>query len=201
MRGFSLRQLPTRPASTFNPLVEAWLDSLPPPAVKPSRRELRQWRLRNVDSLGRDFFLTSILTRSISFALATAVTAIVLSIVVGKSGPLHALDRLLPALVVCPLTALWDVAEFITACFLRYNGIRDRGIPPDIHVWVDVALFLGVATATGLLLVDIIIGICDYGPHFDPLAEEIASACLLVFLMIIHSFLLFFFMEMISARL
>ncbi|GAB1314773.1 hypothetical protein MFIFM68171_04983 [Madurella fahalii] len=193
MRGFSLRQLPTRPAPTFNPVIEAWLDSLPPPAAKPSRKELRQWRLRNVDGLGKDFFITSILIRSISFVLATAVAGIVLSIVVGESGPQHALERLLPALIVCPITALWGVAEFITACFLRYSGIRNKGIPPDIHVWVDVALFLGVATATGLLLVDIIIGICDYGAYFDPLAEEIASACLLVFLMIVHSFLLFFY--------
>lgn len=48
---------------------------------------------------------------------------------------------------------------------------------------MDVALFLGIATATGVLLVDVIIGLGEYGAGFDMVIEEITSVCLLVFLM------------------
>jgi hypothetical protein len=76
------------------------------------------------------------------------------------------------------VVALWNTAELVVAS-LR----RDGGIPPKLHIGVDGALFLGVATATGTLLVDIICGISDFGSLFTTAGEEIASICLLIIMM------------------
>ena len=59
----------------------------------------------------------------------------------------------------------------------------DGGIPPNIHVVVDGVLFLGVAVATGTLLIDVICGITDFRAVFDTAGEEIASVCLLIVMM------------------
>jgi hypothetical protein len=56
-------------------------------------------------------------------------------------------------------------------------------VSPNVHVAVDSALFLAVATSMGALLVDIICGVTDYGSSFKTAAEEITSVCLLVVLM------------------
>jgi hypothetical protein len=48
---------------------------------------------------------------------------------------------------------------------------------------VDGVTFLGVATATGMLLVDLICGFVDYPTTFSTAAEEIAGVCLMVVLM------------------
>lgn len=78
----------------------------------------------------------------------------------------------------CPLIALWNTAEFIVTYTLR-----DGGIPPKIHVAVDSVLFLGVSTAMGTLLVDVISGVTEFGSTFNSAGEEITSICLLVVLM------------------
>jgi len=78
----------------------------------------------------------------------------------------------------CPIVALWSTAEF-TAAYVTSDG----GVRPNVHVVVDSMLFLGVATAMGTLLVDIICGVTDYGASFDTAAEEISGVCLLVVLM------------------
>jgi hypothetical protein len=54
---------------------------------------------------------------------------------------------------------------------------------PTVHVVVDGILFLGVATGMGILLVDVICGLTDFGSSFDSAAAEIASVCLLIVLM------------------
>ncbi|KAH6850459.1 hypothetical protein B0I37DRAFT_114631 [Chaetomium sp. MPI-CAGE-AT-0009] len=184
----NLRSQPSRPSPPFDPAVEAWLDSLPPPTSKPSSKELRQWRLTDYHGLGWSVFVTCNVLRTASLIIALSVTGIIASVAAGRQGPFYALERLVPILVVCPVVALWNTAELVVAS-LR----RDGGIPPNIHVGVDGVLFLGVATATGTLLVDVICGISDFGAIFDTVGEEIASICLLVVMMVIHSFLLFFF--------
>ncbi|KAK4148320.1 uncharacterized protein C8A04DRAFT_24129 [Dichotomopilus funicola] len=88
----------------------------------------------------------------------------------------------------CPVVALWNTAELVAASFSRHGGIH-----PNIHVVIDGILFLAVATAAGTLLVDVICGLTDYGPRFTTAGQEITSVCLLVVMMVIHSFLLFFF--------
>ena len=78
----------------------------------------------------------------------------------------------------CPVVAVWSAAEFIVA------GIsQDSGISPKIHAVVDGLLFLGLATAMGILLVDIICGIVSFSSEFGTAAQEISSACLLVVMM------------------
>jgi hypothetical protein len=88
--------------------------------------------------------------------------------------------RLLVLTVVpqCPIVALWSIIEFAAAYVLQ-----DGGIPPNIHVVVDSLLFLGVATAMAILLMDVISGLTDFGSTFDTAGEEISSICLLVVLM------------------
>jgi hypothetical protein len=50
-------------------------------------------------------------------------------------------------------------------------------------MFVDGILFVSVAISMGVLLVDIICGIGDFGSAFDAAATEISSVCLLVILM------------------
>ncbi|KAK4041263.1 hypothetical protein C8A01DRAFT_34676 [Parachaetomium inaequale] len=184
----SLPSQPSRPSPPFDPIVEAWLDSLPPPTAKPSLKELRQWRLTNYHGLGWSVFVVCNVLRTASLAVALSVTGIIASVVAGRQGPIYALERLVPVLVVCPVVALWNTAELVAAS-LRGDG----GIPPNVHVVVDGVLFLGVAVTTGTLLIDVICGITDFKAVFDTAGEEIASVCLLIVMMVIHSFLLFFF--------
>ncbi|KAK3297145.1 uncharacterized protein B0H64DRAFT_119154 [Chaetomium fimeti] len=184
----NLRSQPSRPSPPFDPAVEAWLDSLPPPTTKPSAKELQQWRLTDYHGLGWTVFVTCNVLRTASLIIALTVTGIIGPVAAGRQGPLYGLERLVPILVVCPVVALWNTAELVVAS-LR----RDGGIPPNVHVGVDGVLSLGVATATGMLLVDVICGISDFGPVFNTAGQEIASVCLLVIMMVIHSFLLFFF--------
>jgi hypothetical protein len=100
MWGFKrLRPSPSRAPPPFDPVVEAWLDSLPPPAAKPSLRELRQWRLSNYYGLGRSVFVTCLVLRAVSFVIALAVTAIIASVVAGES-QFFVAHRLVPILVV-----------------------------------------------------------------------------------------------------
>ncbi|KAK4119189.1 hypothetical protein N657DRAFT_582198 [Parathielavia appendiculata] len=188
MLGINLRSPPSRPPPPYDPLVEAWLDSLPLPAARPSLKELRQWRLTNYHGLGRSVFVTCLILRGISLAVALSVTAIIAGVAAGRPGPLYARDRLVPVLVVCPVITLWTSAELVAAWLLR-----DGGIPTNIHLLVDGVIFLGVATATGMLLVDLICGLVDYPSTFGSASDEIASVCLMVVLMVIQSFLLFFF--------
>ncbi|KAL2195158.1 hypothetical protein P885DRAFT_41370 [Corynascus similis CBS 632.67] len=184
----NLRSQPSRPSPPFDPIVEAWLDSLPPPVVKPSSRELRQWRLTNYHGLGWSVFVICLVLRAASLAVALSVTGIIASVIAGRHGPFNAIERLVPIVVVCPIVALWNTAEIVFAA-LR----RDGGISPNVHVVVDGVLFLGVATAAGTLLVDIICGFTEFESTFDTAAEEISSVCLLIVMMVVHSFLLFFF--------
>jgi hypothetical protein len=76
------------------------------------------------------------------------------------------------------VVVLWNVAEFIAACLLA-----DGGMPPKVHVVVDALLFLGLAIAMGMLLVDIICGMMDFPSTFRTAPQEIAAACLLIVLM------------------
>lgn len=52
-----------------------------------------------------------------------------------------------------------------------------------MHMWADGLVFLGAATATSILLVNIICGIADFGAVYDSAAQEISSACLMIILM------------------
>ncbi|KAJ4302023.1 hypothetical protein N0V88_002156 [Collariella sp. IMI 366227] len=166
MPSFKLQSQPSRPPPPFDPVVEAWLDSIPPPVVRPSAKELRQWRLRNYHGLGRNVFITCLILRGVSFAVALVVTGIISSTVAGRSG------------FGAPAVVLWDTAEFLVAA---WHG--DMGISPIFHVIVDGLLFVGIAIATGILLIDVVCGITDLGPKFDSAAKEIASACFLIVLM------------------
>ncbi|KAK4100202.1 hypothetical protein N658DRAFT_428391 [Parathielavia hyrcaniae] len=188
MLGINVQSPPSRPAPPSDPLVEAWLDSLPPPTIRPSPKELRQWKLTNYHGLGSSVFVTCLILRGISLVVALSVTVIIAGVAAGRPGPLYARDRLVPVLVVCPIITLWTSAELVTAWLLQ-----DGGIAPKIHLFVDGVIFLGVATATGMLLVDLICGLVDCPATFVSASDEIASVCLMVVLMIIQSFLLFFF--------
>lgn len=96
----NLRSTPPRPPPPFDPLVEAWLDSLPPPTTKPSLKELKQWRLNDYHGLGRNVFVTCLILRAISLAIAVSVTSIIASVVAERHGPFYAVERLVPLLVV-----------------------------------------------------------------------------------------------------
>ena len=96
----NLRSQPSRPSPPFDPIVEAWLDSLPPPVVKPSSRELRQWRLTNYHGLGWSVFVICLVLRAASLAVALSVTGIIASVIAGRHGPFNAIDRLVPIVVV-----------------------------------------------------------------------------------------------------
>ncbi|KAK3906395.1 hypothetical protein C8A05DRAFT_29755 [Staphylotrichum tortipilum] len=189
MWGTTLGSPPPRPPPLFDPVVEAWLDSLPPPPTKPSPKELRQWRLAgDYHGLGRNVFAVCLILRGVSLVVALVVTGITASVVGARAGGFAAPDRLVPILVVCPVVVIWSAAEFIVSCILQ-----DGGISPKIHAVVDGLLFLGLATAMGILLVDIICGVVSFSSEFDTAAQEIAAACLLVVMMVIHSFILFFY--------
>ncbi|KAL2175200.1 uncharacterized protein P884DRAFT_248360 [Thermothelomyces heterothallicus CBS 202.75] len=184
----NLRSQPSRPSPPFDPIVEAWLDSLPPPTAKPSSEELKQWRLADYHGLGWSVFVICIVLRAASLAISLPVTGVIASVIAGRRGPFSAIERLLPVVIVCPVVTLWNAAELVS---VRVR--RDGGFSPNVHVVIDGVLFLGVATATGSLLVDVICGFTDFEATFDTAAEEISSICLLVVMMVIHSFLLFFF--------
>ncbi|KAL1837401.1 hypothetical protein VTJ49DRAFT_3925 [Mycothermus thermophilus] len=188
MWGNKSRLQPSRPPPPFDPFVEAWLESLPLPAVKPSRKELRQWKLTDYHGLGKSVFVTCLILRAASLLIALTVTALTASVVAHRPAVREALERLVPSLVVCPIVALWNIVEFTVAYI-----VRDGGLSPNFHVVVDSLLFVGVATAMGTLLVDVICGVTDFGAAFSSAGEEIACVCFLVALMVIHSFLLFFF--------
>jgi hypothetical protein len=81
--------------------------------------------------------------------------------------------------------ALWDIIEFTVAYV-----VRDGGLPPSFHVVVDSLLFLGVATAMGTVLVDVICGVTDFGAAFTSVGEEIACVCFLVVLMYVSTAML-----------
>lgn len=98
---------PSRAPPPFDPVVEAWLDSLPPPAAKPSSKEIRQWRLTNYYGLGRSVFVTCIVLRAVSLAIALSVTCIIASVLAQRQGAFDvALDRLVPIVVVVGSLAL-----------------------------------------------------------------------------------------------
>ena len=90
----------------MDPAVEAWLDSLPPPTTKPSIKELRQWRLNNYHGLGRSVFVTCIILRAASFAIAVSATGVIASVVVLRHRPYDVIERLVPVLVVVGSAAL-----------------------------------------------------------------------------------------------
>ncbi|KAL2268924.1 hypothetical protein VTJ83DRAFT_3770 [Remersonia thermophila] len=188
MWGNKSRLQPSRPPPPFDPFVEAWLESLPLPAVKPSRKELRQWKLTDYHGLGKSVFVTCLILRAASLVVALTVTVLTASVVARRPAVREAHERLVPCLVVCPMVALWNIAEFAVAYV-----VRDGGLSPNFHVVVDSLLFVGVATAMGTLLVDVICGVTEFGASFSSASEEIACVCFLVALMVIHSFLLFFF--------
>ncbi|KAK0636080.1 hypothetical protein B0T17DRAFT_67537 [Bombardia bombarda] len=185
----TLRRPPPRPQPAFNPIVESWLDSLPPSTTKPSPEELKQWKLDDVGGQRRGWFITNIVLRAVSLLFALAIFAITLSIITIRWTAASTKDRLASALAVSLLIVAWNTAEFITTCCRR-----GRGITPNAHVWMDGLLFIGAATATGIILVDIIIDFAgrSYSSLEDILSREIAMVCFLIVLMIIHSFLFFF---------
>jgi len=100
MWGVDLWSPPPRPPPPCDPVVEAWLDSLPPPPTKPSTKELRQWRLTDYHGLGRNVFVICLVLRAISLVAALVVTGIIASVVGGRAGGFTAADRLVPILVV-----------------------------------------------------------------------------------------------------
>ncbi len=102
----NLPSLPSRPTPHLDPAVEAWLDSLPPPTTKPSIKELRQWRLNNYHGLGRSVFVTCIILRAASFAIAVSATGVIASVVVLRHRPYDVIERLVPVLVVVGSAAL-----------------------------------------------------------------------------------------------
>lgn len=181
------RRPPPRPPPVPNPLVESWLDSLPSSIINSSAQEFSHWRLNEEESLRRGWFIAGITLRALSLSLAIAITSITLSIIDDWNGG-FVFDRMTSVLVVCPIIIIWDAAEFMTLCFHR-----DRGILPKIHAVLDGLLFLGAATTTAIILVDLIAawGGSGFGPNFQ--IREVVQVCLLVILMLIHSFLFFFF--------
>lgn len=102
MWGFNLRSpRPSRSAPIFNPVIEAWLDTVPPPTAEPSSGELKQWRrLGNYHGLGRTAFVTCIILRAVSLVIALAATGIISSVVAGNHGQYYARDRMIPVLVM-----------------------------------------------------------------------------------------------------
>ncbi len=103
----NLPSLPSRPPPHVDPVVEAWLDSLPPPTTNPSIKELRQWRLNNYHGLGRSVFVTCIILRAASFAIAVSATGVIASVVAQRHSPFDVLDRLVPVLVVVGSAAFY----------------------------------------------------------------------------------------------
>lgn len=90
-------------------------------------------------------------------------------------------------LVVAPIIITWNTAEFITICIRK-----SRGIPAVYYAWADGILFVGIATTTGIVLVDLIIGIATLGQIYDDtLTKGIVEVAMLLLLMVIHSFLFF----------
>ncbi|KAK0727505.1 hypothetical protein B0T26DRAFT_608440, partial [Lasiosphaeria miniovina] len=180
---------PARPPPVFNPTVENWLEGLPHSSIRLSSVDLGQWNRdgRRVRAGGR-LLTGGIILRVSSLTFAAIVAFIALSILADQNG-VFAPNRLVPALVVCPLVVMWNTAELITLGCLR----RGEGISPIIHVWVDGALFLGAAITTGFMLVDVVLGIGSRDTFPGAGAREIVGACFLIAVMIIHSFYFFFF--------
>jgi hypothetical protein len=100
MWSINLRSQPSRPAPPYDPAVEAWLDSLPPPTAKPSSKELKQWRLTDYHGLGWSVFVTCNVLRTASLLVALSVMGIIASVAAGRQGPFYASERLVPVLVV-----------------------------------------------------------------------------------------------------
>lgn len=91
---------PSRPSPPFDPIVEAWLESLPLPTTKPSSKELKQWRLSNYHGLGWSVFVICIVLRTASLTIALPVTGVIASVIAGRRGPFNAIERLLPVVIV-----------------------------------------------------------------------------------------------------
>lgn len=78
-----------------------------------------------------------------------------------------------------PVIITWNTAEFIAICVRKSSGI-----PAVYHVWADGILFAGIATTTGIVLVNLIIGIATFGPAYDePLGKGIVEVAMLLLLM------------------
>ncbi|KAH7632527.1 hypothetical protein B0T09DRAFT_75705 [Sordaria sp. MPI-SDFR-AT-0083] len=173
-----------------NLVVESWLDTLPPLTKKPSRRDIKQWRRARggKPSAHRTWFIFSIVIRAISTVVA--IIAWGLNVAVFVESRLYwggVPDRMIAVFVVAPAIISWNTAEFITICVRKSSGI-----PSVYHAWVDGILFVGVATTTGIVLVDMIIGIAEFGSLYDGLlAKGIVLVAMLLLLMVLHSFLFF----------
>ncbi|KAL0465995.1 hypothetical protein QR685DRAFT_114607 [Neurospora intermedia] len=173
-----------------NPVIESWLDALPPLAKEPCRRDIQQWRrARGVGlSVHRTWFIFSIIIRAISTAVAIIAWSLNMAVFV-ESRPYWGgvPGRMIAVLVVAPVIITWNTAEFIAICIRKSSGI-----PAVYHVGADGILFVGVAITTGIVLVDLIIGTATFGSVYDePLAKGIVEVAMLLLLMLLHSFLFF----------
>ncbi|KAK3402622.1 hypothetical protein B0T20DRAFT_4350 [Sordaria brevicollis] len=191
-RDNSLRHPP--PAHVFdhptNPVVESWLDTLPPLPKEPCRRDVKQWRRAQSGFLSahRTWFIFSVIIRAISTVAAIVACGLNVAIFVESRLYWRAIPgRMIAVLVVAPIIVIWNSAELVTICIRK-----SRGIPAVYHAWADGILFVGLATTTGVVLVDLIIGIATLGQLYDePLAKGIVEVALLILLMVLHSFLFF----------
>ncbi|KAK1779847.1 hypothetical protein QBC45DRAFT_122057 [Copromyces sp. CBS 386.78] len=173
-----------------NPVVESWLDTLPPLTQKPSRRDIKQWRRTQggKSSAHRTWFIFSVIIRAISTVAAIIAWSLNVTVFVESRLSWDIVSgRMIAVLVVAPVLTAWNTAEFIAICVRK-----SRGIPTVYHAWADGILFVGIATTTGIVLVDLIIGISTYRPLYDELlAKGIVVVAMLLLLMVLHSFLFF----------
>ncbi|KAK3328539.1 hypothetical protein B0T19DRAFT_424872 [Cercophora scortea] len=187
---------PRPPPPVFNreSTVDSWLESLPTNSTKPSPEELRQWSLNNRGGSRRAWLCNSIFLRGVSLVLALTITIYALYLFMGAQYSYHNNGRLTAALVVAPIAVAWDSIEFISI-FTRLG----EGISPQIHVWVDGVLCLGMVCAIILLLTDVILGdvIFSWNIHYDyseNLNKAIGLVAVLFIFLILHSSLVLQYM-------
>ncbi|KAK0652812.1 hypothetical protein B0T16DRAFT_406853 [Cercophora newfieldiana] len=168
--------------------VESWLDGVTNTILKPSPHDFSQWKADRRPKTHRAVYVTALVLRVFSTLLALSA-----SVLVGLSlsqrwrfWSTRATERMILALVLCPLIAAWNSAEFITMA-----ALEGKGIPPRLHVWFDGLFAMLLPVAAGLYIWKII----DYLPGW-PLEDgtiDLVAAGALLGLMFVHWFLFFFF--------
>lgn len=73
---------------------------------------------------------------------------------------------------------VWNSLDLFIAAFRR-----GKGIPPQVHVFADCMLFIGVATSAGFVMVDISDWVGNWDEYRHDVPEKIAAGCLLVLVM------------------
>ena len=134
-------------STTLNPVVESWLDTLPPLTTKPSRRDIKQWRrARGGDSsTQKTCFIFSIVIRAISTLVATVAWSLNVAVFVESRTYLWSTlpGRMVAVLVVvrfCPRRKQGQRAVALTALSLKgtsYHRLERSGVHHDLYPQIE----------------------------------------------------------------